>query len=388
MGSATKHLRFDGSADWPSFLYQFEACAKQLRLSDTEMVDFLKSTLAGPALKLVASHEREYPFLGYREICLILSHRFDYEGERPEAAWLKLDNACQEYGETLHQWADRLRDIGHRMGRGDRNASGAINPKLIMRFCLFGSDRESGRKAIDTGPPRTLQEAVERVQWFQHVESASRGRQIENRWETKKVNFRERSPDDEQNQFRDPYWSRGNTQDPRGRYGGEYDTTSRGRQYSPGRNYSGGYESYGDSRNSAPLIRAMEKSENTVAECRKFMENLGRKVDSLSTRLECVNLKTDRIDGLCSRLDVMDGKLQSMEQRLRNVERRPMSRSPSPGAGCYYSGEPGHFRAECPKRPTVRFEYGRCSYCGDQGHTRASCPKGGNRLRRRKTSWC
>ncbi|GFR86239.1 hypothetical protein ElyMa_006047700 [Elysia marginata] len=111
--------------------------------------------------------------------------RFENRGDRFESrgdrCWTagggmgKPRKSCQMKGESLHQWADRLRDIERRISRLEEGNSTVIEPKLVMRFCLAGLDKEAGRRAFERGPPQTLEEAVEDVSWFQRLESASQG---------------------------------------------------------------------------------------------------------------------------------------------------------------------------------------------------------------------
>ena len=65
-----------------------------------------------PELKLVTIRCREVGVLSFEETCSFLRQRFDFERAITEADWLRLDDAYQESGESLHEWADCLRFIG------------------------------------------------------------------------------------------------------------------------------------------------------------------------------------------------------------------------------------------------------------------------------------
>ena len=45
----------------------------------------------------------------------------------------------------------------------------------IMRFCLGCQYKRTGQKAYEQGPPRSLSEAIDKIEWVQHInEVASR----------------------------------------------------------------------------------------------------------------------------------------------------------------------------------------------------------------------
>ncbi|GFR79744.1 hypothetical protein ElyMa_000562600 [Elysia marginata] len=90
---------------------------------------------------------------------------------KPPAAWVCLENACQKRWETLHEWADRLRDIGKQILKWNRDAALIIKQRLVMRFCLWGLDKDAGRRVFERGPPPTLDMAVEEMDWFRKANS-------------------------------------------------------------------------------------------------------------------------------------------------------------------------------------------------------------------------
>ena len=113
MGAATKNLPEDGSSDWFSHLYQFNLCADSLLLNGDERGAFLKSALAGPALKLVVNRFQKTEGLVIR--IYVTSSAVCSMG--PRWPGYRLDSAYQKSGESLHQWEDRLRDIRVRVVR-------------------------------------------------------------------------------------------------------------------------------------------------------------------------------------------------------------------------------------------------------------------------------
>ncbi|RUS71155.1 hypothetical protein EGW08_021081 [Elysia chlorotica] len=339
MGAATRHLVYDGSSDWSSHLYQFELCADSLFLGDVEKGRFLQSTLAGPALKLVADRNREGRALGFREICDILRRRFDCEDDRTEAAWLKLDNAFQEKGESLHQWADRLRDIGFRIARGALGAYGAVEHRLVLRFCLTGLDKEAGRTVIETGPPSDLETAVERVQWLQHVKSASRSRS----W------FEDSSKDYSRGGGNPHFWE---DRDYRQRRDSDSpDHRSRGIWSGDGRVSSTDFREQRPPDYS-PANRAVGRGVESPLEA-LTKTNLVEEVKGLGKRMESESKVRVTMDGC---LQVLDNKVQTLERARRwSLSQSPRRRSPSHDNACFGRGSTNHFRSGCPKSPSSHF---------------------------------
>ncbi|GFS27286.1 hypothetical protein ElyMa_005254100 [Elysia marginata] len=90
---------------------------------------------------------------------------------KPEAAWVCLENACQKQWETLHEWADCLRDIGKQIFKWNRDTALVIEQRLVMRFCLWGLDKDAGRRVFERGPPPSLEKAVKEMYGLRRVDS-------------------------------------------------------------------------------------------------------------------------------------------------------------------------------------------------------------------------
>ncbi|RUS89216.1 hypothetical protein EGW08_003026 [Elysia chlorotica] len=238
-----------------------------------------------------------------------------------EAARFKLDIAFQEKGESLHQWADRLKDIGFRIARGERGAYGAVEPRLVFKFCLAGLDKEAGHKVIETGPPSDLETAVERVQWLQHVESASRGRSWyedsgkdysrcggnPHYWEDQDYRQRrdlvdkdyQRDSDGQEHQYRGPWSEEGRTVSPNFR-------EQRTRDYSPA---------------VCDVGRGVESPLETL-----MKTNLVQEVKGLGNSMESESKEPVTMDGC---LQVIDSKVQTLERARRgSLSQSPHRRSP------------------------------------------------------------
>ena len=173
MNNTLKNLSYDGSTEWETFIHRFRLVSDQMGLRDLERAEFLVSTLQGDAFKAIMYAQRAKGELSFKEICSRLESPYEGDFSTPAAAWMKLDQAFQQRNESLFQWSDRLNRIGDsifRLGVGGRSS---IKTRLVSKFCFAAWDWETGVKTMEQGPPKTLEEAVESMRWFQHVQGAA-----------------------------------------------------------------------------------------------------------------------------------------------------------------------------------------------------------------------
>ena len=142
-------------------------------LRDPEGAEFLVSTLQGDAFKAIMYAQRARGDLSFKEICSRLESRYEGGFSTPAAAWMKLDQAFKQRNESLFLWSDRLNRMGDSIFRLDVSGRNSIETRLVSKFCFAAWDRETGVKAMEQGPPRTLEEAVESIRWYQHVQGAA-----------------------------------------------------------------------------------------------------------------------------------------------------------------------------------------------------------------------
>ncbi|RUS69106.1 hypothetical protein EGW08_023131 [Elysia chlorotica] len=117
--------------------------------------------------------EESNPEISYRDLMRKMKVRFGAE-IRSETAYLRLQNAVQERGETLHEWADRLCDLARRAVTSGQGSSHILNVMVVMRFCLGCRDKRTGVKVYEQGPPENLGDAIKKLEWLQHIEEASK----------------------------------------------------------------------------------------------------------------------------------------------------------------------------------------------------------------------
>ena len=379
MNNTLKNLSYDGSTEWETFIHRFRLVSDQMGLRDPERAEFLVSTLQGDAFKAIMYAQRAKGDLSFKEICSRLESRYEGDFSTPAAAWMKLDKAFQQRNESLFQWSDRLNRIGDSIFRLDVSGRNSIETRLVSKFCFAAWDRETGVKAMEQGPPKTLEEAVESVRWYQHVQGAAdtsgaeRPRALVRGW----------SPEGDS---RDRHNRRGDTDS---RYDRYRESPRAAQQYSTYQSRSpefGRYEDFPraedfrdrervrDSRDYYQVRTVSGGWETAMAELTKQVGGLVQEVRGIKTRL-------DSIDYRLSKVEAWKGRLGAVEQQLRERARSPMRRrSPFPGSKCFSCGGEGHYRSECPRPPTVTFEDQiRCWGCGERGHSSASCPRSRSR---------
>ena len=401
-----KNLSYDGSTEWETYIHRFKLVAGQMGLDDREKAEFLVSTLKGDAFKAIMYMQRVHGDVTFQEVCRRLAKRYEGDFSSPTAAWIKLDQAAQQQTESLYQWSDRLNKIGDSIFRLDVKGRSSLEPRLISKFCFAAWDRDAGFKAMENGPPQTLEDAVEMVKWYQDIQGA-----VDHSYaERPRANVLGWSPEREKRDRRDQYQGRRDDGDGRfDRYRDQYqsrrdDGDSRFDRYrvnsraaqsqSTYRARSPEFVGYGGSASRAEDARDREWDsrdkyqvravsgglEAAVAELTKQVGGLTQEFKGLTQEVRGMKSRLDSVDTRLAKVEAWGSRLDAVEQQIREQARSPARRrSPSPGSKCFSCGGEGHYRYECPRQPTVTFEDQiRCLGCGERGHSNASCPRSGS----------
>lgn len=109
----------------------------------------------------------------------ILSHlerRLDLK-ELPESAQMHFSYASQFPKETLVEWADRVLTLA--LKASPDMADAHIYRQAIMSFCQGCMDNRTGHYSINARPS-TLEEALDKVRWFQATEKMMNDRPRQN----------------------------------------------------------------------------------------------------------------------------------------------------------------------------------------------------------------
>ena len=395
-----KNLSYDGSTEWETFIHRFRLIADQMGLNDREKVEFLVSTLQGDPSKAIMRAQQISGDLSFKEICSRLESRYEGDFSTPAAAWSKLDQAFQQREESPFHWSDRLNSIGDSIFRVDISGRNSIEPRLVSKFCFAAWDRAAGVKAMEQGPPKSLEEAVESVRGYQHVQGAA----DYNCAERPRAKVRGWSPEREKLDCRDQYPSSRDDVDSRSdRYRGSSRAVQSQSAY---RARSPEFRRYEDSLSRAEDAHDRERDsrdkyqvqavtgglEAAVAELMKqvggLTQELTKQVGGLTQELRGVKSRLDSMDSRLAKVEAWEGRFIKIEDRLDSVEKQlreriespARRRSPSPGGRCFACGGEGHCRSECPRPPTLTVEGQiRCLVCGEQGHNNASCSRSGSR---------
>ena len=382
-----KNLSYDGSTEWETFIHRFRLIADQMGLNDREKAEFLGSTLQGDPSKAIIRAQQISGDLSFKEICSRLESRYDGDFSTPAAAWSKLDQAFQQREESLFHWSDRLNSIGDSIFRVDISGRNSIEPRLVSKFCFAAWDRAAGVKAMEQGPPKSLEEAVESVRGYQHVQGAA----DYNCAERPRAKVRGWSPEREKLDCRDQYPSSRDDVDSRSdRYRGSSRAVQSQSAY---RARSPEFRRYEDSLSCAEDAHDRERDsrdkyqvqavtgglEAAVAELMKqvggLTQELTKQVGGLTQELRGVKSRLDSMDSRLAKVEAWEGRFIKIEDRLNSVEKQLRERiesparlrSPSPGSRCFACGGEGHCRSECPRPPTLTVEDQiRCLVCGEQ----------------------
>ena len=172
-----KGLSFSGEGErrevWFTYAHQLEMFINNYDLGRTEAKQVLCHTLTDKALNFASrTATSKSPELDYDELFAVLSRRFGRQ-LRPEEAHLRLQNASQKITENLDEWADRVENLARQASGSSMTCKNSMLSAAIMRFCLGCRDKRAGQKTYEQGPPESLSEAVDKIEWFQHIKEAA-----------------------------------------------------------------------------------------------------------------------------------------------------------------------------------------------------------------------
>lgn len=167
-----KNLKFDGKTSWRSFKYQFDSYRDVNRWSSRECRDYLTWSLVGKALDFFTLTMQMGKNLSFSRIMKKLESRFG-EKELPETSRAKFQQASQNQGELLEDWADRVMTLATPAFKDLSEKRGL--QEAIARFCQGCLDREAGKHACFERP-RSMQQALDIIRHHQYISSAVEGK--------------------------------------------------------------------------------------------------------------------------------------------------------------------------------------------------------------------
>ena len=167
-----KNLVFDGKTNWTLFKQKFESYATAAGWTDEKKTDMLIWGLKGKAADFYVLLCNMNEDLSYKHLISEFGKRFKRE-ELPETLQARFQNECQEEGETLRDWADRILTLAAKAYKDLPEAW--IRRHAIIRFCMGCLDLEAGQHAC-TQQPKSFVEAMDKMEWFQCINKTSKPR--------------------------------------------------------------------------------------------------------------------------------------------------------------------------------------------------------------------
>lgn len=118
---------------------------------------------------LIVEHIRN---IGYGDLLRKLKKRFGFK-ELLETAQVQFQNARQAQEKSLEDWVDRVLSLATKLFR-DLPDEHMYQPAILCP-CQGATDKEAGSYASNIRP-KTIEDAVDKIGWYQHNHQAIYGR--------------------------------------------------------------------------------------------------------------------------------------------------------------------------------------------------------------------
>ncbi len=163
---------FDGKGSWQSFKTKFNVFAENQCWTSKERLNYLCLCFEGQASDFFARTMAREPDIDYFELLKKIERRFNIE-DLPETAQMYFSYATQSAKENIVEWADRVVSMATKAYSDLTDAQ--IYRQAIFRFCQGLTDKAAGHYTINLRP-RTMEEAIDKVRWYQHTDWMMYGR--------------------------------------------------------------------------------------------------------------------------------------------------------------------------------------------------------------------
>jgi hypothetical protein len=169
-----KSLTFDGKTNWIVFRHKLVRYVEALELTDPEALDCLSISLTGKAADYYAILMESTGNMSYSVLLQKLEERFGVR-ELVETSRMKFHQLTQNPDDTLDDWSDRVLTQAMLSFRNYKLDPEYVGEECVMRFCQGLTDRGAAEHVSNTRP-KTMQEAKNTVQVFQHVHLSIHGK--------------------------------------------------------------------------------------------------------------------------------------------------------------------------------------------------------------------
>ena len=179
--SLPRQLEFNGKSNWHSFKQEFDRYADAADWSIAERRDALCWSVVGKAGDFYGLLMEMDDSMPYMKIRREFDKRFPVK-KSSETLRAEFQSECQHHGEKLADWADRILALGETAYQG--SIKSLVVKRAINIFCEGCLDREAGEH-VSTQPPKSMSDAIDAIEWYQHLVHKSTKKRVMSRLESK-----------------------------------------------------------------------------------------------------------------------------------------------------------------------------------------------------------
>ena len=307
-----KNLVFDGKTNWALFKQKFESYATAAGWTDEKKTDMLIWGLNGKAADFYVLLCKMNEDLSYKHLISEFGKRFKRE-ELPETLQARFQNECQDEGETIRDWADRILTLAAKAYKDMPEAW--IRRHAIIRFCMGCLDLEAGQHAC-TQQPKSFDEAMDKIEWFRCITKTTK---------SKSVPSKSSKSDSSVNAYTCKSYD-------------DYDTDSCSEEDDESEGY---LQSTINSKQNISPYSSIHRTDSGLIPRNEFPQS-GTSTQGLTEVARQMSKVSDEMSTLCSNVSDLTSGIKNM---LCEIDNGALQRS-----SCFTCGSPQHMAKECSSR--------------------------------------